>query len=268
MVSQANATPGSVDAIDYLLNDKGQAVELDRNLIAGSNGQEILKELREVQRLRPRTKNNIYNIYLSPDKRNGKLSLDELREIGQQHLKNLGLQDHQYLMAYHPSTENPHIHFIVNRVSLQGKTHNDSFISKKAQTSAEDIAKQLGHITAKEVAKIKKELTKELRAEIYKAYNQSLYNAKSYKEFERNMHNKGYTVELTKNKQNKIQGFRILDRQSGQDFKASEINRHVRFSKLTKRIDQNIKKERQLQQQRDRERQREQNRGRNFGPSL
>ena len=49
MISKAKAVKGSAQAFDYLLNDKGQAVELDRNLITGERGQELLAEFREVQ---------------------------------------------------------------------------------------------------------------------------------------------------------------------------------------------------------------------------
>ena len=49
MVSKATATKGSSQAFDYLLDDKGHAQELDRNLLTGENGQELLAEFR-VQR--------------------------------------------------------------------------------------------------------------------------------------------------------------------------------------------------------------------------
>jgi hypothetical protein len=45
MVSKATATKGSSQAFDYLLDDKGHAQELDRNLITGENGQELLAEI-------------------------------------------------------------------------------------------------------------------------------------------------------------------------------------------------------------------------------
>lgn len=38
MVSKATATKGSSQAFDYLLDDKGHAQELDRNLITGRMG--------------------------------------------------------------------------------------------------------------------------------------------------------------------------------------------------------------------------------------
>lgn len=266
MVSKATATKGSVEAIEYIMNDKhlGDAIELDRNMISGKNGTEILSEFREIQSLRPRTKNNTYSIVLSPDRNQKEFSIEELRELGREHLKNLGLDKNQYLMTLHQSTEKPHIHIQVNRISINGENHNDSFISKKAQTSAEKLANERGLMTSKEIQAINKQQTKELRKNIYKAYNQSAFQATSYKEFERNMFDKGYKIKLNTLKDGSINGFRIKSRLSGEDFKASEIHKNVRYNKLIDRIEENITEERKQQQQLERE----QSRNRRFGPSL
>lgn len=42
MISKAKSVRGSSQAIDYILNDKGQAIELDRNGLVGKDGKEIL----------------------------------------------------------------------------------------------------------------------------------------------------------------------------------------------------------------------------------
>lgn len=59
MVSKGSATKGSAQAIDYIMNDKekGQALELDRNLISGNNGNEIIAEFREIQHHREEFQN-------------------------------------------------------------------------------------------------------------------------------------------------------------------------------------------------------------------
>jgi len=251
MVSQANTTKGSVEGIRYIQNDKGQAVELDRNMISGETPEEILAEFRDVQSLKPSITKNTYSIYLSPDNSQRKFNQNELRELGQEHLKNLGLDKHQYLMTLHTSTGKPHIHFQINRIGFDGQAHNDSIISKKAQRSAEKLAKDRGLFTAKDIEKMRKEQTKELRKEIHQAYNKSKAKATTLEEFERNMHNKGYNVELTKQKSGKIQGFRIVDRQTSQSFKASEIHKNVRIGKLNEDLKINKQLENRPKQNRD-----------------
>ena len=55
------------------------------------------------------------------------------------------------------------------------------------------------------------------------------------------MSEKGYDVKMSLNKQGKIQGFRINERQTGQSFKASEISSNVRLADLNKSIETNKK---------------------------
>lgn len=239
MVSLAKATKGSPQAIDYIMNDKGQAVELDRNLVMGENGQDILSEFREVQSLNTRCENNTYTIVLSPDASQVKFSHEELKEITQAHLKNLKLENHQYIAYVHNSTDEQHVHIIANRISLEGKAHSDSMIHKKAHQSAEKIAKGKGLITAKEVREIKRDMTKDLRQEMRKAYTQCRDKSTSIEHFEELMHNKGYNINFVENKQGKIQGFRIDERQTGISFKASEIGKEVRLPNLEKKIAEN-----------------------------
>lgn len=241
MVSLAKATKGSTQAIDYIMNDKGHAVELDRNMVMGENGQDILSEFREIQSLNTRCENNTYSIVLSPDAAQVKFSNDELQQLTRDHLKNLGLDNHQYIAYVHNSTDEQHVHIIANRISLEGKAHSDSMIHKKAHESAEKLAKERGLYTAVEVKQMKREMTKDLRHEISKAYTQCKNKSTSIEHFQELMSKKGYDVNLTINKQGNIQGFRIEERQTSQSFKASEIGKNVRVLDLIKKIKENKK---------------------------
>ena len=239
MVSVANATKGSSQAIDYIMNDKGQAEELDRNFVMGENGQDILSEFREVQSLNTRCEKNTYSIVLSPDSSQLKFSNDELLKLTRDHLKNLGLENNQYIAYVHNSTKNQHVHIIANRIDFEGKAHKDNLISKRAQDSAEKLAKERGLYTAKEITQMKRDMTKDLRKEISKAYTQCRNQATSIEHFSDLMHNKGYEINITINKQGNVQGFRINERQTGHSFKASEIGKNLRIADLNKKIEEN-----------------------------
>jgi len=241
MVGLAKATKGSTQAIDYIMNDKGEAVELTRNYVMGENGQEVLAEFREVQRLNTRCENNTYTLVLSPDASQAKLSQEELLKLTQDHLKNLGLENHQYIAYVHNSTKSQHIHIIANRIGFDGKAHSDSNIHLKAHESADKLAKERGFHTAKEITQMKRAMTADLRKEIHQAYTQCKKKSVSMDDFERLMSEKGYDVKMGLNKQGKIQGFRINERQTGQSFKASEIGSNVRLADLTKSIETNKK---------------------------
>lgn len=229
MVSKAKATKGSVRAINYLFDDKGQAVELDRNGIAGMNGTEILSEFREIQALNGNCINNTYSIVISPSNER-EFTDGELKRIGQFYLEQMGLIDHQYLMTAHKSTDQTHIHIQCNRIGFDGKAHSDSKIHKKAQDIAEDIAKRLGLKTAKEV---QQERIKEQEAVQSKDIPQLLAllnekctkQAKTFTEYCALMRAQGVEVLPTINASGAIQGFRLQHLQSGENYKASEVKK-------------------------------------------
>jgi len=156
MVGLAKATKGSTQAIDYIMNDKGEAIELTRNYVMGENGQEVLAEFREIQRLNTRCENNTYTLVLSPDASQAKLSQEELLKLTQDHLKNLGLENNQYIAYVHNSTKSQHIHIIANRIGLDGKAHSDSNIHLKAHESADKLAKERGLKKLKRFFKVQK----------------------------------------------------------------------------------------------------------------
>lgn len=226
MISKAKSIRGSTQAIDYILNDKGQAVELDRNGVVGENGKEILSEFRMVQAENKACEQNTISIVLSPDSQQGKYSEEQLRVFLYKHLDNLGLRNNQWIASVHNSTENQHIHIIANRINTQGKALDDSFISKKAQSSAEGIAKEYGLTTAKEISLSSNQNTKELRKQINQSILECKAKSHSFEEFSLLMKGKGYEVKPTYNKSGVMFGMRIES--DGHSFKLSEINRQIK----------------------------------------
>ena len=96
MVSKAKAVRGSAQSIDYIMSDKemGDALILDSNGLAGENGNEMLSEMRFVQQSNTNCHNNCISIVLSPSDEK-KFTTEELKELTQDHLKNLGLDNKQ-----------------------------------------------------------------------------------------------------------------------------------------------------------------------------
>ena len=230
MVSKANSTKGSTQAIDYILSDKGQAIELDRNLVSGNTGKEILEEMRFVQSANRNCVNNTISIVLSPGQDIGKnLQGDEMREILGQHLENLGLKDHQWIATVHQSTDTQHIHVIANRIGGNGKALDDSFISKKAQSSAEQIAQGKGWKTAKEIA-VENDLFQKVQTKaIYTEIDKHLkaYKPKNREEYLTMLQKEGFKVEISSSKTTgKISGYKI------DGYKASDISRKLTFNGL------------------------------------
>lgn len=227
MVSKAKSIKGSVSSIEYIQNDKslGDAFELDRNGIMSRQPNEIMKEFRLMQEANSKCQKNTISIVISPSSEKN-FSKAELREIGREHLKGLGLEKNQYLMTLHQSTGKPHIHIIANRINEKGEAIKDNFISLKSQDISEKIAKQNGLATARDMKKVNEISLQPIKEDIKKAHSFAVKNSRTFEDYKNLMHSKGFEIKPTINKNNELQGFRILDKQSGLDFKASEIGKN------------------------------------------
>lgn len=226
MISIAKSIAGSSQAINYVLDDKGKAIELDRNGLIGTNGEDILQELRMVQAENTNCQKNTISIVLSPDAKQGNFSQEELKQFLHKHLDNLGLKDNQWIATVHSSTENKHIHIIANRINLKGEALNDSFISKKAQESAERIAKEYGFVTAQERSLERAERIKEMKKEINHLLIECKSKSKSFEEFNFHLKSKGFELKPSCNSKGAMFGMRIEGQ--GESFKLSEINRNIK----------------------------------------
>lgn len=232
MVSKAKSTKGSSQAIDYLMNDKekGEALILDRNGIVGTTGKDILQEFRFVQDSNRNCVNNTISMVISPNQEIGKnLSNKELSEILHSQLENLGLKDRQYIATVHTSTETKHIHVIINRINEKGQAISDSFLSKRAQDSAEKIAKSKGWKTAKDIQNERKLEAKDIRLKVENSIKKDKpQDIKSYFE---SLHRSGLKIDIIRSKvNNTISGYRI------EGFKASDISRNLTLNKVEKSI--------------------------------
>ena len=174
--------------------------------------------------------NNTISIVLSPDSKQGDYTQEQMREFLHKHLDNLGLKDNQWIATIHNSTDDKHIHVIANRVDFNGKALNDSFISKRAQESAQKIAKQYGFKTAKELGLEREVRTKDMKKEINHLLIDSKAKSKTFDEFCDRIKEKGFEVKPSYNKQGVMFGMRIEGQ--GESFKLSEINRNIKHYHL------------------------------------
>lgn len=239
MVSKAKSVRGSAESIDYILSDKekGQSLILDSNGLAGENGNEMISEMRFVQQSNTNCHNNCISIVLSPSDEK-KFTTQELKELTQDHLKNLGLDKNQYIATVHESTEKPHVHIFVNRIDSNGHALNDSHIHLKAHESANKLAIDRGLKTAKErseeLSKAKEISTKPTRDRIFKIYEESKNVSEKFSDFKKEMDKRGVEVIESRNNKGELQGLKFTDKKSLETFKASDIKKGVGIPDLAK----------------------------------
>ena len=228
MVSKAKAIRGSAQSISYIQSDKvlGDAMEIDRYGIVSDNPNEILQEFRIMQEANEKCEKNTISMVISPSSEK-EFSKAELRDIARTHLKELGLENNQYLATVHQSTGQTHIHIIANRIDERGKAVSDSFISKRSQDISEKIAQKKGLLTAKDWKKINEVTISPVKDEIKQAHDFAKSKVQDFLQYSELMKSRGVEVIPSINKQGVMQGFKLHHEQSGLTFKASEIGKNT-----------------------------------------
>lgn len=253
MIGKAKSCIGGTALANYVMKDiKGY--ELLRNNLSGMTPTEILQEMKIIQNLNQKAQYKTLSLVLSPEKKEGqKLTNKELKEITLDFLKELKVdtKNQQYLAFVHTEKEHKHIHIICNRVKDDGTLVSDNFIGKKAKWAAHRIAKERGLISAKErmLENLKnieqgKDDKRAIKNKILEKHNLVMKTKpKSMEEYKRKMYDFGVKVIPTINRQGLIQGYRFLDLESGNNFKASEIHRKLGLNILSEKEILPIRKE-------------------------
>ena len=193
--------------ITYCLEDKKQKQEqvvvfqnraeiLFGNLCSGSK-QELVEQFNDIRRLNPRLAKPVMHIMLSGSPED-KISRGTFIQMIQEMAVEMGFERHQYLAVSHSNTPNQHVHIVVNRVGLDGKTLKDSHNYRKI---ASFCRKMEGKHNLRPVLSPKGFLPKELRLmprqdrrkdALRKGIAQSLSSCKTWEDFMEKMKALGY----------------------------------------------------------------------------
>ncbi|WP_436417573.1 relaxase/mobilization nuclease domain-containing protein [Petrimonas sulfuriphila] len=243
MIAKGKAVSHGKTVIEYVLRDKKLGDFIDKNLLTSERPEEILQEMRWMQRHNTRCKNKFlrFEIGIAPADRN-KLSDGELMLIVHDFTRKMELTNHQWFAVTHKDTNNLHIHLIANRIGLNGKVYQTDFVSNRASRTAEEISREIGlTIANKVVAKKKYQSPKadktreakknEVRKIAYKLLGEKVGTGKKgFLAFIGELRNHGIHIETMRNKQGTAYGFRFL--YQGETFKASEIGREFGYRSL------------------------------------
>ncbi|MDL2224011.1 relaxase/mobilization nuclease domain-containing protein [Bacteroidales bacterium OttesenSCG-928-M06] len=240
MIGKGKAIAHGGNAIDYALREGKLDKIVGRNMIESNLPADILREFEMVNQHNYRCKNKYirYEIGISP-RDIDKLKPEDMIKIARMFANKMGLQNHQWIACTHKDTGKPHIHLIANRIGIDSKVFDTTFVSNRSARIAEEISREMGLTIANDVRKQKQHQeaytdharlqTKEKLQQI--AYSE-LQNNTTIEGFLYGLERKGVSVEPAKNKQGKTYGLRFT--YEGQAFKASEIGREFGFRSLAK----------------------------------
>ena len=237
MIGKGKSISHTRTSISYGWNQEKDAEIIHSQHLAGENPKEITEEFRIVQSQNPRTKKNTLSFVLSPSIEDGKrLSKEELSELTKKFIKAMGLKERQAIAFVHRDKEHTHIHLYVNRIGFDGKAYNDSFIGKRSQQRAHEVAREMGLTKARDVQYQRLDAIKQLRNELKQAHENIMFRErpKNLDAYIGLMEKKGIKVIPSINKQKKLQGFRFAYK--GQNLKGSEVHRSMTGGKIVSQI--------------------------------
>jgi|TARA_Y100000588_G_scaffold371808_1_gene443601 hypothetical protein len=239
MIGKGHAISGTRVSISYGWNQEKEAEVVLREHVAGETPAEIAEEFRIIQSQNERCINNTLSFIVSPTIEDGKdLNKNELEDLAKKFLKEMNLQNNQSIGFVHRDKAHTHVHIYTNRIGFDGKVYNDSFIGKRSQIAADNVAKELGFTRVREVQQEKLNELKHLRQAIKNIHDRVLQSRpKSLDEYINKMKAQKVEVIPTINKANQLQGFRV--EYKGVNLKASEVHRSMSGNRLIPQIAQN-----------------------------
>ena len=240
MIGKGTSIAHTGTSIEYGWNQEKDAEIVFSQHLAGTDPQQITEELKMIQEQNTRCQKNTLSFIISPVAEEGKnLSKEQLGELAQRFVKRMQLKENQAIAFVHRDKAHTHVHLYVNRIGFDGKTYNDSFIGKRSQLAAENVAKEMGLTTVKEIQLEMGRNFIKVRHEI-KNIHQNVMRTERPKTLDgyiKAMKERNVEVIPSINKGNKLQGFRF--RFHGHNFKASEVHRSMSGGRIMGQLSQN-----------------------------
>ena len=240
MIGKGKAIGNTGTNIDYGLDREKDAEVVFSQHLAGEKTQQITEEFKLIQEQNTRCQKNTLSFILSPTREDGRnLTKEQLGELTQRFIKEMRLKENQAIAFVHRDKAHTHVHLYVNRIGFDGKAYNDSFIGKRSQLAAENVAKEMGLTTVKDV-QMKKELdSMKIRLEIKNIHQKVMENErpKTLDDYMKAMKAQKVEVIPSINKANKLQGFRF--QYQGHNFKASEVHRSMSGGRIMAQLSRN-----------------------------
>lgn len=220
--------------ISYVLDDKNAKVLVSEGVLEVDT-KSIINSFYMQSLLNPKLSKCVGHIPLafSPDDKE-RMTDQFMERLAKEYMKEMGIENTQYLIVSHSNTSHPHCHIVFNRVDNDGKTISD----KNDQYRNEKVCKQLKdkyNLTygkGKENVNVQKlKGAEQTKYEIYHAIKDALPKAKNWKQFEETLKQQGVAIEYKyKGQTDEVQG--ISFKKGEHSFKGSEIDRKFSYSKL------------------------------------
>ena len=248
MIAKCKAIAHGGNALEYIFREGKLGRLLALHNLCSETPKEIHEEMKLVGDYNSRCKNKFLRIEIGiAPKDEPQMTFKTLNRLALLFAKQMGLDDHQWVAVTHKDTDNLHIHIIANRISLGRQVYDTTFVSNRAARVAEELSHKYGLTIANEVRSVRphrkaqadpvRERTKQqVRNICYTLLDKHRGKGLSgHSMFLYELHRSGVTIDLMKNKQDKVYGLKLT--YGDHSFKASEISREFGFRTLPKQFE-------------------------------
>lgn len=234
MIIKARSISHIKSSLGYILKEEKQHEFLASDGLDTTNVKTMLSDFSLYQK--EKVIKGYVSVVISPHQEN-RLTIPEYQNLLTETLKELKLDNRQFIVVMHRNTDNPHIHVILNRIDYSNNTWKDHHIAWVCQSACLSVSKRLNLKNAYESTKkenkkpINNQYDKvfnELKKELQQIVKQELTKAKSLEHLYSNFEKRGVLVEIERFKNG---SFGTILKYKEINFKASTINRKLSLQK-------------------------------------
>jgi Relaxase/Mobilisation nuclease domain. len=235
MICKAKVIKGSIRGISYILDDKGHAVELIRNMMYSETPPEaIYREMLETAHRNRQAQKCFISAFFSPKATNTQnWILADWVLFAETIAHKLKIDKCEYICTLHQSTKTKHVHFYACRIDENGvnrfQNHN---IIQKMRTTGEQLDKEYGWESAQNISKTK-------IAHVKAILLQCMHVSGNVEQLNYRMEQNGFTMKWQIRDGNFI-GLRIISNDGNYNYKLSELDR-MKVSDILPQLSNNVK---------------------------
>jgi len=237
--------------ISYVM-DRKEAKLLASEGVLGTDTSAIINSFYMQSLLNPKLSKCVGHISLAFSPEDAPRMTDQFMErLAKEYMKEMKIENTQYIIVRHSNTSHPHCHIVFNRVDNDGKTISD----KNDRYRNEKVCKQIKDKYNLTYGKGKEQVntqnlkgTEKTKYEIYHAIKDTLPKVRDWKQFEQMLKNQEIDIEYKRKGQtDEIQG--ISFKKGDYSFKGSETDRKFSYFKLDMMLNENVRQQEQQVQQ-------------------
>lgn len=238
--------------INYVLGKDGAFV-LAANQVSDEIVNDIVQDFKLVCMMRPRIKNVVWHTSVS-FAHTDSVDDDLLRSIAKDYLKEMGLNNHQYLIVKHTDTKHAHFHIVANRIGLDGSVTDDSWCKNRSAAVSDKLEQKYKLTVATLVGrnsvykgegklKGKAQAKLDVKTFIKQAIDECSPDIVSFEELSTELLTKGIEVQLQKRSDGTVNG--VSFRANEMAVKGSSIHKNYRAKAFFERFEKAAMKQSQ-----------------------